>query len=81
MTSRLKAKRAGPAAEKLKDGDAPKRAERRHAIVRATCQTLAEKGFEGLRMREIAKRAGKMMVSQQVDDVGSPNVLCSGETH
>jgi AcrR family transcriptional regulator len=32
--------------------------ERRQEIVRAAYQTLAEKGFEGLRMREIAKRAG-----------------------
>jgi AcrR family transcriptional regulator len=36
----------------------PKNAERRHEIVRAAYLTLAEKGFEGLRMREIAKRAG-----------------------
>jgi AcrR family transcriptional regulator len=36
----------------------PKRAERRRAIIRAAYQTLAEKGFEGLRMREIATRAG-----------------------
>ena len=32
--------------------------ERRHEIVRAAYQTLATKGFEGLRMREIAKKAG-----------------------
>jgi AcrR family transcriptional regulator len=32
--------------------------ERRRAIVQAAYQTLAEKGFEGLRMREIAKKAG-----------------------
>lgn len=35
-----------------------KNAERRRDIVHAAYQTLAEKGFEGLRMREIAKRAG-----------------------
>ena len=32
--------------------------DRRREIVQAAYQTLAEKGFEGLRMREIAKRAG-----------------------
>ncbi len=58
MTSRFKAKRAGPIAERLRDGDVPKRTERRRAIIHAAYQTLAEKGFEGLRMREIAKRAG-----------------------
>ena len=35
-----------------------KTAERRQTIVQAAYRTLAEKGFEGLRMREIAKRAG-----------------------
>jgi AcrR family transcriptional regulator len=35
-----------------------KTAERRQAIVQAAYRTLAEKGFEGLRMREIAKNAG-----------------------
>jgi AcrR family transcriptional regulator len=35
-----------------------KSAERRSEIVRAAYRTLAEKGFEGLRMRDIAKRAG-----------------------
>src|SRR5258708_35088562 len=58
MTSSLKTKRAGHTAEQLKNGDVPKRAERRRAIIDAAYQTLAEKGFEGLRMREIAKRAG-----------------------
>src|SRR5258708_21538483 len=58
MTSRLKTKRAGHTAEQLKNGDVPKRAERRRAIIDAAYQTLAEKGFEGLRMREIAERAG-----------------------
>src|SRR5215471_10352214 len=33
-------------------------AERRSAVVRGAYHVLAEKGFEGLRMREIAKRAG-----------------------
>ena len=32
--------------------------QRRRDVVRAAYQALAEKGFEGLRMREIAKRAG-----------------------
>jgi AcrR family transcriptional regulator len=35
-----------------------KSVDRRQAIVQAAYQTLAEKGFEGLRMREIAKKAG-----------------------
>jgi AcrR family transcriptional regulator len=33
-------------------------AERRSDVIRAAYHALAEKGFEGLRMREIAKRAG-----------------------
>src|SRR5882757_6025799 len=47
MTSRVKSKQA-----------APKTVERRREVIQAAYQTLAEKGFEGLRMREIAKRAG-----------------------
>ena len=45
-------------------GSAPKHrmaaqgAERRNAVVRGAYHVLAEKGFEGLRMREIAKKAG-----------------------
>jgi AcrR family transcriptional regulator len=44
------------------DGHEPakvlKSEERRREIVRAAFETIAEKGFEGLRMREIALRAG-----------------------
>ncbi|MFZ0503520.1 MAG: TetR/AcrR family transcriptional regulator [Chthoniobacterales bacterium] len=49
------AKTAGKA---LKSKESAKSNERRREIVHAAYQTLAEKGFEGLRMREIAKRAG-----------------------
>lgn len=42
----------------VKGGAEPKSAERRREVIRAAYQTLAAKGFEGLRMREIAKRAG-----------------------
>jgi AcrR family transcriptional regulator len=42
----------------LKRSQSAKSAERRRQIVHAAYRTLAEKGFEGLRMREIAKRAG-----------------------
>jgi AcrR family transcriptional regulator len=48
----------GTAAKALKHGQSPKSAERRSEIVQAAYQTLAEKGFEGLRMRDIAERAG-----------------------
>jgi AcrR family transcriptional regulator len=41
-----------------KSKDSAKNNERRREIVQAAYQTLAEKGFEGLRMREIARRAG-----------------------
>jgi AcrR family transcriptional regulator len=44
--------------EAPKSKDSAKSNQRRHQIVHAAYQTLAEKGFEGLRMREIAKRAG-----------------------
>ena len=42
----------------LKRRPTPKRVERRLEIVQAAYRTLAEKGFEGLRMRDIAKQAG-----------------------
>src|SRR5262245_14091555 len=32
--------------------------ERRHDLILAAYQTIAEKGFEGLRVREVAERAG-----------------------
>ena len=46
------------ASKSLKRSRSPKSAERRSEIVQAAYRTLAEQGFEGLRMREIAKRAG-----------------------
>jgi AcrR family transcriptional regulator len=55
-TTRTKGK--GTSAKALKGGQSPKSAERRSEIVQAAYQTLAEKGFEGLRMRDIAERAG-----------------------
>ena len=51
-------KRKGTSAKALKRSQSPKSAERRSAIVQAAYETLAEKGFEGLRMRDIAERAG-----------------------
>lgn len=45
-------------AKSLKPSRSAKSNERRREIVHAAYQALAEKGFEGLRMREIAKRAG-----------------------
>jgi AcrR family transcriptional regulator len=45
-------------AKPLKRSQSAKSAERRREIIHAAYRTLAEKGFEGLRMREIAKRAG-----------------------
>jgi AcrR family transcriptional regulator len=48
----------GTSAKSLKRSPSSKSAERRSEIVQAAYRTLAEKGFEGLRMREIAKRAG-----------------------
>jgi AcrR family transcriptional regulator len=49
---------ASASAKSIKPNPSAKSNDRRRAIVRAAYQTLAEKGFEGLRMREIAKRAG-----------------------
>jgi AcrR family transcriptional regulator len=43
---------------KTSTGALPKGKDRRRKVVLAAYQTLAEKGFEGLRMREIARRAG-----------------------
>src|ERR1700740_208602 len=51
-------KRKTTTAKSLKRSQSPKRAERRLEIVQAAYRTLAEKGFEGLRMRDIAQRAG-----------------------
>jgi AcrR family transcriptional regulator len=53
-----KSKPANASAKSLKPSPSAKSNEKCRAIVRAAYQTLAEKGFEGLRMREIAKRAG-----------------------
>jgi AcrR family transcriptional regulator len=57
-TTHAKPKRTGTLDKFLRNNRSTNGAERRRAIVRAAYQTLAEKGFEGLRMREIAKRAG-----------------------
>jgi AcrR family transcriptional regulator len=51
-------RRKGTSAEPPKGSQSPKSAERRSEILHAAYRTLAEKGFEGLRMRDIAKRAG-----------------------
>ena len=51
-------KRNGTSAKSRSPSQSPKRAERRLEIVQAAYRTLAEKGFEGLRMRDIAQRAG-----------------------
>jgi AcrR family transcriptional regulator len=53
-----RSKRKGTSAKSLRRSQSPKRAERRLEIVQAAYRTLAEKGFEGLRMRDIAQRAG-----------------------
>ena len=54
MSARPKPKKA----EKLADGVVTRSLERRREIVRAAYETIAERGFEGLRMREVANRAG-----------------------
>jgi AcrR family transcriptional regulator len=51
-------KRKATSTKGLKPSSSPKSVERRLKIVQAAYQTLAEKGFEGLRMRDIAERAG-----------------------
>ena len=51
-------KPAGKLSHAAKSSAAPKGAERRRQVIRAAYQTLADKGFERLRMREIARRAG-----------------------
>ena len=58
MTSRNKLDHAAKRNSTLKSGEAPRHSKRRREVIRAAYRTLAEKGFEGLRMREIAKRAG-----------------------
>jgi AcrR family transcriptional regulator len=59
MTSRVEPKQTGHPNRALKRGnELPKSAVRRREVIRAAYHTLAERGFEGLRMREIAKRAG-----------------------
>jgi AcrR family transcriptional regulator len=55
-TARTRRKRTF--AKPPKCSQSPKSAERRSEIVQAAYRTLAEKGFEGLRMRDIAQRAG-----------------------
>ena len=54
----VRTKQKGKSSKPLKRSQSPKSAERRSEIVQAAYRTLAEKGFEGLRMRDIAKRAG-----------------------
>jgi AcrR family transcriptional regulator len=60
MTSRVASKQTGHpnSALNLRGSKLPKSAEKRREVIRAAYHTLAERGFEGLRMREIAKRAG-----------------------
>jgi AcrR family transcriptional regulator len=53
-----KSKPANNSGKSLTPAHPAKSNERRRQIVRAAYQALAEKGFEGLRMREVAKRAG-----------------------
>jgi AcrR family transcriptional regulator len=55
---RPKSKPTNTSGKSLKPAHSAKSNQRRHEIVHAAYRTLAEKGFEGLRMREIAKRAG-----------------------
>jgi AcrR family transcriptional regulator len=54
----VRTRQKGNSRKPVKRSQSPKSAERRSEIVRAAYRTLAEKGFEGLRMRDIAKRAG-----------------------
>lgn len=58
MTSRIKLDHAAKRNGTLMAGEAPRHSKRSREVIRAAYRTLAEKGFEGLRMREIAKRAG-----------------------
>ena len=53
-----KPKPVNTSAKSLKPSHSAKSNQRRREIVHAAYQAVAEKGFEGLRMREIAKRAG-----------------------
>jgi AcrR family transcriptional regulator len=54
MSAKPKPKKA----EKSAGGVVTRSLERRREIVRAAYETIAERGFEGLRMREVANRAG-----------------------
>jgi AcrR family transcriptional regulator len=58
MSARLKPKKAEQLSETLRSSNSTRNLKRSHEIILAAYQTIAEKGFEGLRMREIAKRAG-----------------------
>ena len=58
VTTQTKSKPTGTGGKSRNTHHSSKSAQRRREIVRAAYQALAEKGFEGLRMREIAKRAG-----------------------
>ena len=58
VTDRTKPKPATASGKPNRISVSSKSAERRRHLARAAYQALAEKGFEGLRMREIARRAG-----------------------
>ena len=58
IVNTARTKRKETSAKPLKRGSSLKSAERRSEIVQAAYRSLAEKGFEGLRMRDIAERAG-----------------------
>lgn len=58
MATRVQKKRAGSSGGAAGESETAKSAKRRHEVILAAYRTIAEKGFEGLRMREIATRAG-----------------------
>ena len=58
IVNTARTKRKETSAKPLKRGASLRSAERRSEIVQAAYRSLAEKGFEGLRMRDIAERAG-----------------------
>jgi AcrR family transcriptional regulator len=58
MSVGVKPKKTKGVGKTLRNGNVTRSLRRRREIVTAAYQTIAEKGFEGLRMREIAERAG-----------------------
>jgi AcrR family transcriptional regulator len=58
MVGHKKTTQAKKDLERVAGIDESRHAQRRREIVRAAYLAIAEKGFEGLRMREIARRAG-----------------------